>query len=95
MDFRLTDDQETIRRAVAELAARFDEEYWLEKDTAHEFPWEFYKAFADAGWLGICVPEEYGGVLRGRLAGDGRGELEALRQSDGAVVLTGWVTVRR
>ena len=61
MDFELTEDQETIRRAVAELAASFDEEYWLEKDSKHEFPWEFYKAFADAGWLGICVPEEHGG----------------------------------
>src|SRR3954471_12233942 len=61
MDFELTADQEAIRRAVAELAASFDEEYWMEKDAAHEFPWDFYKAFADAGWLGICVPEEHGG----------------------------------
>src|SRR3954464_7570251 len=61
MDFELTADQEAIRRAVAELAASFDEEYWLEKDSSHEFPSEFYKAFADAGWLGICVPSEHGG----------------------------------
>ncbi len=61
LNFDLSEDQETIRQAVAELAASFDEEYWLEKDSKHEFPWEFYKAFADAGWLGICVPEEYGG----------------------------------
>src|SRR5204863_251291 len=47
--------------AGAALAASFDEEYWLEKDSSHEFPWEFYKAFADAGWLGICVPEQHGG----------------------------------
>jgi acyl-CoA dehydrogenase len=61
LNFNLSEDQLTIRRAVAELAASFDEEYWLEKDSRHEFPWEFYRAFADAGWLGICVPEEYGG----------------------------------
>src|SRR6516164_2840250 len=61
LNFDLSEDQETIRRAVAELAASFDEEYWLEKDSKHEFPWEFYKAFADAGWLGIAVPEAYGG----------------------------------
>ena len=61
LNFTLSEDQETIRRAVAELAASFDEEYWLEKDAKHEFPWEFYKAFADAGWLGIAVPEAYGG----------------------------------
>jgi acyl-CoA dehydrogenase len=61
LNFDLSEDQQTIRRAVAELAASFGEEYWVEKDSRHEFPWEFYKAFADAGWLGICVPEEYGG----------------------------------
>ena len=33
----------------------------MEKDAAHEFPWEFYQAFADGGWLGITIPEEYGG----------------------------------
>jgi acyl-CoA dehydrogenase len=61
LSFELSEDQRTIRRAVAELAASFDEEYWLARDSEHEFPWEFYKAFADAGWLGVCVPEEYGG----------------------------------
>lgn len=61
MDFELTEDQKLIRRSVAELAATFDDEYWMEKDLNHEFPTEFYKAFADGGWLGITVPEEYGG----------------------------------
>lgn len=62
MDFELTDDQQTIQRAVADLAATFSDDYWAEKDHSHEFPWEFYKAFADAGWIGIAVPEEHGGV---------------------------------
>lgn len=61
MDFSLTDDQTTIRDAVTELAAKFDDQYWQEKDAAHEFPDEFYRAFADGGWLGITTPEEYGG----------------------------------
>ncbi|MFO7193864.1 acyl-CoA dehydrogenase family protein [Thermocrispum sp.] len=61
MDFELTEDQQTIRKAVAELAAKFDDQYWMETDTAHEFPHEFYDAFAKAGWLGITTPEEYGG----------------------------------
>ncbi|MGY0541437.1 acyl-CoA dehydrogenase family protein [Nocardioides sp. YJ-D4] len=61
MDFELNEDQGLIRRAVAELAAKFDDSYWMEKDAAHEFPTEFYKAFADGGWLGITTPEEYGG----------------------------------
>jgi acyl-CoA dehydrogenase len=61
VDFDLTDEQQDIRAAVRDLAATFDDEYWLERDRAHEFPWEFYRAFADAGWLGIAIPEEYGG----------------------------------
>jgi acyl-CoA dehydrogenase len=61
VDFELTEDQATIRKAVAELAGKFDDEYWLDKDESHEFPAEFYDAFARAGWLGITTPEEYGG----------------------------------
>jgi acyl-CoA dehydrogenase len=61
VDFELTEDQSVIRKAAAELAGRFDDQYWMEKDGAHEFPAEFYQAFADAGWLGITTPPEYGG----------------------------------
>ncbi|SNT12026.1 acyl-CoA dehydrogenase family protein [Rhodococcoides kyotonense] len=61
MDFDLTEDQATIRDAVRELAGKFDDEYWLDKDSEHEFPTEFYDAFASGGWLGITTPEEYGG----------------------------------
>lgn len=61
MDFELSEDQQTIRTAVAELASRFDDQYWMEKDQAHEFPTEFYNALAEGGWLGITTPEEYGG----------------------------------
>ena len=61
MDFRLSDDQEAIREAVRELAHRFDDDYWLEHDREHAFPWEFYRAFAEAGWIGIAIPEQYGG----------------------------------
>ena len=61
MDFELTDDQATIRQAVTELAAKFDDQYWMEKDAAHEFPTEFYDTLAAGGWLGVTTPEEYGG----------------------------------
>jgi acyl-CoA dehydrogenase len=61
MDFTLTEDQELIRKAVAELARNFDDAYWMDKDQAHEFPTEFYDAIARGGWLGLTVPEEYGG----------------------------------
>jgi acyl-CoA dehydrogenase len=61
VDFELSEDQQLIRTAVAELAAKFDDQYWMEKDEAHEFPTEFYDAFAQGGWLGMTTPEEYGG----------------------------------
>ncbi|GAB3681434.1 acyl-CoA dehydrogenase family protein [Saccharopolyspora tripterygii] len=53
---------EVVRKATRELAQKFDYEYWLEKDRKHEYPWEFVKAFADGGWLGAMIPEEYGGI---------------------------------
>ncbi|MGH7391930.1 MAG: acyl-CoA dehydrogenase family protein [Candidatus Rokuibacteriota bacterium] len=61
MDFALTEQQELIRKEVATLARSFPPEYWLEKDRKAEYPWEFVKAFAQGGWLGIIVPEAYGG----------------------------------
>jgi acyl-CoA dehydrogenase len=61
VDFALTEDQELIRKAVAELVKNFDDAYWMAKDQAHEFPTEFYDAIARGGWLGLTVPEEYGG----------------------------------
>ena len=61
MDFELSEDQQTIRAAVAELAGKFDDHYWMTKDQRHEFPTEFYDTFAEGGWLGITTPEEYGG----------------------------------
>lgn len=61
MNFELTEDQELIRRSVAELSAKFDDHYWMDKDQNHEFPREFYDAIASGGWLGMTIPEEYGG----------------------------------
>src|SRR6267378_1033285 len=61
MDFALTEQQEMIRKEVATLAGSFSLDYWLEKDRKHEYPWDFVKAFARAGWLGAIIPEAYGG----------------------------------
>lgn len=61
MNFALTPDQEAIRDAVAAICARFDDSYWLEKDRHGGFPHDFHAAIAEAGFLGICIPEEYGG----------------------------------
>lgn len=61
MDFTLTQQQETIRDAVAGICRNFGDDYWLKRDREGGFPDDFYTAFADAGWLGTCVPEAYGG----------------------------------
>jgi acyl-CoA dehydrogenase len=55
------DVHQALREGVRRICAGFPDEYWRECDAAHEFPWAFYKAFADAGWVGIAIPEEYGG----------------------------------
>jgi acyl-CoA dehydrogenase len=61
MDFSFTAEQEAIRDNVAKICARFDDDYWLRKDRDGGFPHDFFRAFADAGWLGICIPPQYGG----------------------------------
>ena len=62
MDFALTESQELIKKETAALARSFSLDYWLDKDDKAEYPHEFVKAFADNGWLGLMVPEEYGGA---------------------------------
>ena len=62
MDFELTEEQQDIRKQVQALCARFPDEYWRERDQTAEFPWDFYEAVADGGWLGITIPREFGGA---------------------------------
>jgi acyl-CoA dehydrogenase len=61
VDFAFNDDQEAIREAIAKICIRFDDEYWLKRDREGGFPHELHKALAKDGWLGICMPEEFGG----------------------------------
>ena len=62
MNFAFTAEQDAIREAVTRVCADFDSNYWLEKDRHGGFPLDFHQAIADAGWLGVCMPEEYGGA---------------------------------
>jgi acyl-CoA dehydrogenase len=62
MDFAFTPEQERIREAIAKLCERFDADYWLARDKDGEFPQEFQQACARDGWLGIAMPEAYGGA---------------------------------
>ena len=62
MDFLWSAEQEQIREAVQRACAPFDDNYWLKKDRDGGFPHDFHQALAEAGWLGIAMPEEFGGA---------------------------------
>ena len=62
MNFAWTPEQEAIREAIGRVCADFNADYWLEKDRHGGFPLDFHQAIAKAGWLGICMPEAYGGT---------------------------------
>ena len=55
-------DRTALRDAIRAICDQFDDHYWLEKDRTHSFPHEFANAVAEGGWLGIAMPEEYGGA---------------------------------
>src|SRR5580698_5506159 len=61
-EFTPSDDHAAIREGVRSVATRFGDDYWLGRDDDGVFPFEFHRAMADAGWLGITMPEEYGGA---------------------------------
>ena len=65
----MTLDNDEHRAAIAEgvdrVCADFDDDYWSQKDRDHEFPWDFYNAMAAGGWVGIAIPEQYGGGGQG------------------------------
>jgi acyl-CoA dehydrogenase len=62
MDFNLNENEQTIRDTTLKLASEFNDDYWLEKDKVGGFPEDFYSKFAEDGWLGIAMPEKYGGA---------------------------------
>jgi acyl-CoA dehydrogenase len=62
MDFSVSEDHRAIRDGVSAVVRSFDDEYWLARDEDGAFPREFHRAMADAGWLGITMPPEYGGA---------------------------------
>ena len=90
MDFALSANQESIRDAVAKICSGFDEAYWLKKDKEGGYPADFHRALADAGWLGICIPEEYGGsglgitdaaIMMRTISGIGRRHVRRVRRA--------------
>jgi acyl-CoA dehydrogenase len=65
MSFGPNPDVDLITEAVGAVCDGFGDDYWSACDQEHRFPWEFYEQMADGGWIGIAIPEEYGGGGRG------------------------------
>ena len=65
MDITESEDHRLIREAVRDVCRTFDDEYWAACERDHAFPWAFYEAMAAGGWVGIAIPEEYGGGGQG------------------------------
>jgi acyl-CoA dehydrogenase len=82
IDFALTELQQDVRDTVAKICAHFGDDYWLARDRNAEFPEDFRRAIAAGGWLGICIPQAYGGsglgiseaaIMMGAIAESGAG----------------------
>ncbi|QKS00578.1 acyl-CoA/acyl-ACP dehydrogenase [Sphingomonas sp. CL5.1] len=62
MDYSLSGDQQAIIEAAEKICEKFGLDYWLERDLKGGFPEEYFQEVARGGWLGIAMPEEYGGA---------------------------------
>jgi len=61
MEFAPSELQQSVRAAVEKICARFGDDYWLARDRDGQFPQDFHGALAADGWLGVSIPEAYGG----------------------------------
>jgi acyl-CoA dehydrogenase len=67
MDFDLPDTALAVRDGVAAVAAKYDHAYWSSCEDEKRYPIEAYRDLSEGGWLGLSVPEEYGGGGQGLL----------------------------
>ena len=67
MDLDLPDTAVAVRDGVAAVAAKYDHAYWSRCEEEKRYPEELYRDLAEGGWLGLSVPEEYGGGGQGLL----------------------------
>jgi len=81
MNFSLSEDQLAVRAAIEKICAPFDDDFWLARDRDGRFPHEFHQAMARDGWLGICMPQEYGGAGLG--VADAAIMMQAIAESGG------------
>ncbi len=61
VDFGFSEEQLAIRDAIEKICAQFPASYWLDCDREGNFPEEFVAAIVEGGWLGIAMPQQFGG----------------------------------
>jgi len=81
MTYQMTVEQQGIREAILRICAEFDDEFWLKRDREGGFPHELHQKLARDGWLGIAIPEEYGGAGLGIV--DAAIMMQAIAESGG------------
>ncbi|MBC7164302.1 MAG: acyl-CoA/acyl-ACP dehydrogenase [Roseovarius sp.] len=81
MTYQMTPEQQGIREAILRICAEFDDEFWLKRDREGGFPHELHQKLARDGWLGIAIPEEYGGAGLGIV--DAAIMMQAIAESGG------------
>ncbi len=63
MDFSLSEEQEILRNSIRKfLEKEYPKEYIRRIDKEEEYPLEIVQKMAELGWLGLSIPEKYGGV---------------------------------
>jgi len=65
VDFNESQEQGLIRESIRKLCSAYPDAYWEECDREGRYPDAFFKEMADAGWIGIAMPEEFGGAGKG------------------------------
>jgi len=69
MSFALTDDQKALKTAVYDLCKQYSPEYWRDLDAKREYPDALVNDLTKAGYLGVLIPQEYGGAGLGIMEG--------------------------
>jgi acyl-CoA dehydrogenase len=62
---QLNENQRLVRNSIRNVCEDFDAEYWRSCADTGDYPHEFVGELADRGWMGILIPEEYGGAGMG------------------------------
>ena len=65
MSYGVTEEHDLIRNSIRGICSNYPDEYWAKCDEEHQFPWDFYNELAAGGWIGVAIPEEYGGSGKG------------------------------